>query len=143
MTTINEAPTKLEEPFSQINHSVLASLIAISQTLGQLQGEVAVLKASGVDLEPIEREIENLNKIVITGDLTSDSLLIQIRNLKTIVDQIQERVKRAEVILNRINQEKASIKADKEKINLENMWKVIFLIGGAIASGILAWLKLK
>lgn len=127
----------------QIDNSILASLIALNQSIGQLQGEIAVLKASGVPIEEIQKDIENLNRIIINGDVNAESLIQQIRRYKESIDDIKDRVKKTEDVLKKIEQDTAEVTSEKKIINLQNWWQVGLLIIGALITGGLGWLGIK
>lgn len=127
----------------QIDNSTLASLIALNQSIGQLQGEIAVLKATGVNLKDIERTLDNLNKIVVTGDINSESLIRQIRDYKGSVEELLHRVRSTEKLIEGISDKK---KVNSEKtisFSIDSIWKVIVVLVGAILTGLATWLDLK
>lgn len=127
----------------QIDNSILASLIALSQTLGQVQGELAILRASGVDLEPIHKEIQTLNKILLNGDASQESVVSQIRDLKNKVEAVRDRIREVEDSWEQYKETNALEINERKKINLENIWKVILMIAAPLAAGVMAWLGLK
>lgn len=134
---------------SQIDSSVLASLIGLSQSMGQLQGEMTALKAAGIDLSsvkgdliPVKRDVEALKKIVVTGDYDQTSLQEKIRNIETILENIQERLRNYEKRVDReerIEEDNIEVK----KIDVENKWKIWFYIVTTIGTALLAYLGLK
>jgi hypothetical protein len=128
---------------SQIDNSILASLIELSQKLGQVQGELTILRANGVDLEPIHREIESLNKILISGDASHESVVNQIRDLKNKVDAVRDRIKEVEEGWEQYKEKNALDTNERKKINLENFWRIILMIAAPLAAGVMAWLGLK
>ena len=149
MTTNSQVPIIGQQILSnesarlQIDNSILASLIALSQSLGQLQGEIAVLKASGVNMQDVQNEVENLNKIVITGDSNLESLVHQIRMFKNSVEDIKLRLKTTEDAIDTIEDEKTQSELETKKISVQNTWQVVLLIVGALITGVFAWLGIK
>jgi uncharacterized protein (UPF0335 family) len=143
MTTESTVNTNRQESRIQIDNSILASLIALSQTIGQLQGEIAVLKVSGIDLEPIYKELQSLTRIMVTGDSNVESIISQIRGLKEKVTTIQEKIKKIEDEIKDIVNEDKKTNKEVKLVTIQNVWKIVGAIATMIAAGVLTWLGIK
>lgn len=140
-----KTPIEIERKVQRqdIDHSVLASLITLSQTMGQIQGEIAILKASGIDLKPIEKQLDSLNKIVINGDINNESLISQIKNLNFKVTDIKGNLDRISTNKEMLEFERLKIKSETKRINLDNFWKIVLAVIGIGGTVIGAWFNLK
>ncbi len=123
----------------QIETATLASLISISQSMGQMQGEIAILKARGADITDIQNQADNIERIVINGDTNQESLIFQVQRLRNNVDQFKTQIKALEDSIKDIE----GINIANKGIHIQNSWQVVILVIGALITAVLGWLGLK
>lgn len=130
----------------QIDNSVLASLITLSQQMGQIQGEISVLKAYssdisslGSEIAELEDQLKNIDKIVLTGDLNQESLNTQIQKFKNILFDVKSKISDLEKTMTDMEDKTTKVTL----MNVENIWKVVMAIVGFLTTVGLAWLGFK
>ena len=127
----------------QIDNSILASLITLNQTMGRLQGEIAFLKANGVDIHEIQEQVNSLNKIVITGDSNLESIVFQIRRFRESLEDIKTRVSSLEGHISILQTSSSVLDLESRKIQLDGWWKLIILVATSVTAVVLGWLGIK
>lgn len=129
----------------QIDNSILASLIALSQSMGQLQGEIAIIKASNLNVQQFQQDLAELHKVVVTGDLNTESFVSQIRRVRDQIKDMETRLIDTEKVVDQYLQDEKDRKSKLaiKRIDRQNIWKIIFKVITVAATGVLAWMGLK